>query len=48
MVKTFLAALFVSFAATGGAATAQTGPGALGKIKAAKAINVAWPVRTGE
>ena len=42
MVKTVLAALFVSFAAMGGAATAQTGPGTLGKIKAAKAINVAY------
>ncbi len=42
MVKTVVAALFVSFAAIGGAATAQTGPGTLGKIKAAKAINVAY------
>jgi len=44
MVKTVLAALFVSFAAIGGAATAQTDPGTLGKIKAAKAINVAYSV----
>jgi len=42
MVKTILAALIVAFAAVGSAATAQTGPGTLGKIKAAKAINVAY------
>ena len=42
MVKTVLAALIVAFTAIGGAATAQTGSPTLGKIKAAKTINVAY------
>lgn len=41
MIKTFLAALLVAACATG-AAHAQSGPGTLAKIKAAKAINVAY------
>jgi glutamate/aspartate transport system substrate-binding protein len=41
MIKTFLAALLVAACATG-AAQAQSGPGTLAKIKAAKAINVAY------
>ena len=42
MIKTFLAALIVAFTLTGGMAMAQTGSGTLGKIKAAKVINVAY------
>ncbi len=42
MLKTILAAAIVAFAAIGGVATAQTGSATLGKIKAAKAINVAY------
>jgi glutamate/aspartate transport system substrate-binding protein len=42
MVKTVLAALVVALSTLGGAVSAQTGPGTLGKIKAAKAINVAY------
>lgn len=42
MVKTFLAALLITAAAIGGTAGAQSGPNTLGKIKAAKAINVAY------
>ena len=42
MVKTILAALIVAVAAIGGPASAQTGSATLGKIKAAKAINVAY------
>jgi len=42
MVKTLLAALIVAVSAIGGPATAQTGSATLGKIKAAKAINVAY------
>ena len=41
MIKTLLAALIVATSVVGGAATAQTS-GTLGKIKAAKAINVAY------
>jgi len=42
MIKTLLAALIVAATLMGGTATAQTGSGTLGKIKAAKAINVAY------
>lgn len=42
MIKTFLAALIVASTLTGGMAMAQTGSGTLGKIKAAKVINVAY------
>jgi len=42
MIKTLLAALIVATLLMGGTATAQTGSGTLGKIKAAKAINVAY------
>ncbi|MFZ4535768.1 amino acid ABC transporter substrate-binding protein [Propionivibrio sp.] len=42
MIKTFLAALIVATTLTGGTAMAQTGSGTLDKIKAAKAINVAY------
>ena len=42
MIKTFLTALIVAISLIGGTATAQTGSGTLGKIKAAKAINVAY------
>ena len=42
MIKTLLAALIVAVSVIGGTATAQTGPGTLGKIKSAKAINVAY------
>jgi len=42
MIKTFLAALIVAATLTGGTAMAQTGSATLGKIKAAKAINVAY------
>ena len=42
MIKTFLAALIVATTLTGGMAMAQTGSGTLGKIKAAKVINVAY------
>lgn len=42
MIKTLLAALIVATTLTSGTATAQTGSGTLGKIKAAKAINVAY------
>lgn len=42
MIKTLLAALIVTTSLMGGTATAQTGSGTLGKIKAAKVINVAY------
>ena len=42
MLKPLLAALIVGASLAGGAAMAQTNPGTLGKIKAAKAINVAF------
>ena len=42
MIKTTLAALIVALAAIGGAASAQTSSPTLAKIKAAKAINVAY------
>lgn len=42
MIKTLLAALIVATALAGGTATAQTGSGTLGKIRSAKAINVAY------
>jgi len=42
MVKSLLATLFVAAALVAGGATAQTGANTLGKIKAAKAINVAY------
>jgi glutamate/aspartate transport system substrate-binding protein len=42
MIKTLLAALLVGASLIGGAAVAQTGPNTLGKIKAAKVINVAY------
>jgi len=42
MVKTLLAAMIVAASLIGGAASAQTGAGTLGKIKSAKAINVAY------
>jgi ABC-type amino acid transport substrate-binding protein len=42
MIKTLLVALIVAATLMGGTATAQTGSGTLGKIKAAKAINVAY------
>jgi ABC-type amino acid transport substrate-binding protein len=42
MIKTFLATLIAAASLLGGAALAQTGPNTLGKIKAAKAINVAY------
>jgi len=42
MIKTLLVALVVAVSATGGVATAQTASPTLGKIKAAKAINVAY------
>ena len=42
MIKTTLAALIVAVATIGGAAHAQTGSPTLTKIKAAKAINVAY------
>ena len=42
MIKTLLAALIVATSLIGGTATAQTGSATLGKIKAAKAINVAY------
>jgi glutamate/aspartate transport system substrate-binding protein len=42
MVKNLLAALIVAAGLAAAGATAQTGPDTLGKIKAAKAINVAY------
>jgi glutamate/aspartate transport system substrate-binding protein len=42
MLKPLLAALIVGASLAGGAAMAQTNPGTLGKVKAAKAINVAY------
>lgn len=42
MIKNFFAALLVGASMLGGVAVAQTGPGTLGKIKAAKVINVAY------
>ena len=42
MVKNFLVALIVAAGLAAGSATAQTGPNTLGKIKAAKAINIAY------
>lgn len=42
MIKTLLAALIVAISLMCGLATAQTGSGTLGKIKAAKVINVAY------
>ena len=42
MLKPLLAALIVGASLAGGAASAQTSPGTLGKVKAAKAINVAY------
>jgi glutamate/aspartate transport system substrate-binding protein len=42
MLKPLLAALIVGVSLAGTAALAQTGPGTLGKVKAAKAINVAY------
>jgi ABC-type amino acid transport substrate-binding protein len=42
MVKQFLAALIVAASLVAAGAMAQTGPNTLGKIKAAKAINVAF------
>jgi glutamate/aspartate transport system substrate-binding protein len=42
MIKTIFAALLVGASMLGGVAVAQTGPGTLGKIKAAKVINVAF------
>jgi glutamate/aspartate transport system substrate-binding protein len=42
MIKTLLATLIAAASLLGGAATAQTGPNTLGKIKAAKAVNVAY------
>jgi glutamate/aspartate transport system substrate-binding protein len=42
MLKPLLAALIVGASLAGGAAMAQTSPGTLGKVKAAKAINVAY------
>ena len=42
MIKTLLVALIVAATLMGGTATAQTGSGTLGKIKSAKAINVAY------
>ncbi len=42
MLKTFLTALVVAAAVISGPAAAQAVPGTLGKIKAAKAINVAY------
>ncbi|MBL0167729.1 MAG: amino acid ABC transporter substrate-binding protein [Propionivibrio sp.] len=42
MIKTLLAALILAATLTSGTATAQTGSATLGKIKAAKAINVAY------
>lgn len=42
MVKTILAALLITASAIGGTAGAQAGPNTLGKIKAAKAINVTY------
>ena len=42
MMKNFLAALFIAAAALGGPAGAQTASPTLSKIKAAKAINVAY------
>jgi ABC-type amino acid transport substrate-binding protein len=42
MVKNFLVALIVAAGLAAGGATAQTGPNTLGKIKVAKAINVAY------
>ena len=41
-MKSFLVALIVAAGLVAGNATAQTGPNTLGKIKAAKAINVAY------
>jgi len=42
MVRKLLAALIVAAGLAAGGATAQTGPNTLGKIKAAKVINVAY------
>jgi glutamate/aspartate transport system substrate-binding protein len=42
MVKNFLVVLIVAAGLAAGGATAQTGPDTLGKIRAAKAINVAY------
>jgi ABC-type amino acid transport substrate-binding protein len=42
MVKTILAALLITASAIGATASAQSGPNTLGKIKAAKTINVAY------
>lgn len=42
MIKAVLSALLITMSAIGVTASAQTGPNTLGKIKAAKAINIAY------